>query len=96
MFRDVNMGEHGIKAGQKRDWILVPKDEEHLICNVKTIDLVDAPRKVIPALKRIPPLLEIILKSEMKANGMKTKDQDFYADRIVGHRSRVKIEKTNL
>ena len=80
MFRGYDYGEKGISAGHKRDWILIPKDQEHLICgehrpfSEKLKEIHHVPSNV-----PIPPLMQFIFKSEIESFGLKAKDWDFNA-----------------
>lgn len=52
-------------TGHKRDWILVPKEEEQEFCIIT--DVYDVNQIPVPTHVDCPPLLEIALKEKMKA-----------------------------
>lgn len=68
VFRGENQGEKKIEAGGRCDWRLVPKEEE-----AELIKLAEScqprPRNVIDPVLNLPPLMEDLLRQEMKEEG---------------------------
>ncbi|CAL1528986.1 unnamed protein product [Lymnaea stagnalis] len=81
VFRGKETGLAEITSGHKFDWILVPKEEEEEYC--KSPEVFDVDKIAIPKYIACPPLLEIVLKQEIKAKGMPVPEKiqiPFYAD----------------
>lgn len=76
VFRGVDFGVCKIEAGHKYDWMLIPKDQEQaLLDSVK--DVKPRNHTVLPELRTIPPLMELILRKELTADGYEIKDDMF-------------------
>ena len=71
VFRGENMGEKKIDAGGRRDWRLVPKEDEAELIKLAE----NAParvKNVIDPVVTLPPLMEELLIQEMKNEGIES------------------------
>ncbi|KAH3863740.1 28S ribosomal protein S34, mitochondrial-like [Dreissena polymorpha] len=79
IFRGKNMGECKIDAGNKLDWVLVPRDQEQTILDsVKKV--YPETVKVVPAAVPIPPTMQLFVSQELAAYGFKV-ETDFFVTR---------------
>lgn len=68
VFRGEEFGERKINAGGRADWRLVPKEEEAEIIK-RAQSCPPRPKNLIDPVLKLPPLMEDLLRQEMKDSG---------------------------
>ena len=68
VFRGENLGERKIGSGSRCDWRLVPKEEESAIVRLAE-NCPPREKNVIDSNLKLPPLMELLLRKEMKDSG---------------------------
>ena len=81
VFRGENLGNRKIDSGYRCDWQLVPKEEEAAILK-KAETCKPREKTSVEPIGKIPPLMDLLLRNEMKAAGQDASKPLIYRKKI--------------